>query len=96
MCQNHRTTEEPRLPRISPGNDDDDQDQDHDEDDGDDDNYNDYNDDDDDDADLNKVKSVVGSWMESQCMQQSNPVAPTGQYMPISPGRYRPSPNMPI
>ena len=51
-----RTTEEPRLPKISPGNDDDDQDQDHDEDDGDDYDYNDYND----DADLNKVESVVG------------------------------------
>ena len=82
-----RTTEEPRLPKISPANDRCDD-------------VDDYKNDDGvcgNDDDLNKVESVVGSWMESQYATESNLVAASQSpqaNMPIWPGRYRP--NVPI
>ena len=54
-------------------------------------NYNDDNDVCGNEGDLNKVESVVGSWMESQyATEQPGPQA----NMPIWPARYRP--NIPI
>ena len=53
----------------------------------------DYSDDDGDVADLNKVKSIVGSWMKSQYATEQ-PSCPPQANMPIWPGRY--GPNMPI